>query len=126
MALKDAIAKKRENEQRTGINHRPEIDAKIDKFIAENPEVYAKLQEYTKEEMIRKRILDMVTANERRQGYSTEMREFVEQNPSLKQEVDRRLKRIPEDQRERAYARIANSVITSHSMRQGAATPQPY
>ena len=120
MSLDDALKKKRQADQKTGINHRPEIDAKIDNFIAENPEVYQKLQEYTKEELVRKRILDMVNDNERRQGYSAEMREYADQHPEIKTEIDRRLKRLPEDQRERAYARVANNVISQHSIRKGA------
>jgi len=120
MPLKEAIAKKKEGEN-TGINHRPEVDAKIDKFIAENPDVWNKLMSQPKEDIARKRILDMVTANERRAGYSAEMREYVEQNPDIQREVNRRISKLPEDQRQRAYSRIANSVISQHSMRQGAA-----
>jgi len=121
MALNEAIAKKKASEQKTGINHHPEVDAKIDKFIAENPETYDKLQVYTKEELIRKRILDMVNANERQQGYSKEMREYIEQNPEIKKDVERRIARLPEAQREGAFTRIAKTVIAAHSMRQGAA-----
>jgi len=121
MALNEAIAKKKASEQKTGINHHPEVDAKIDKFIAENPETYEKFQQYTKEELIRKRILDIVNDNERRQGYSAETREFLEKNPDIKQEVERRLSKMPEDKRARAYSRVANTVISQHSIRQGAA-----
>jgi hypothetical protein len=98
MALNDALRKKRQEEQKNGINHHPEIDAKIDRFIKDNPEVYAKINDYTKEELVRKRILDIVNDNERRQHYGAEVREYVENNPSIKQEVERRLKRIPEEQ----------------------------
>ena len=121
MSLEDALKKKRQTEQKAGINHRPEIDAKIDTFIAENPEVYQKLQEYTKEDLVRKRILDMVNANERREGYSAEMRHYVEQNPEIKRDVERRISKLPESQREGAFTRIAKTVIAAHSMRQATA-----
>jgi len=125
MGLNEAIAKKKAADQKTGINHRPEVDAKIDKFIAEYPETVAKLNAYTKEELIRKRILDMVNDNERRQGYSSEMRQHVEQNPEIKKEVERRLNKMPEDQRQRAYQRVAQGVIAQHSMRQNQGTAAP-
>jgi uncharacterized membrane protein YheB (UPF0754 family) len=125
MALNEALRKKRQEEQKAGINHHPEIDAKIDQFIKENPEVYDKINAYTKEELVRKRILDIVNDNQRRQGYSAEVREYVENNPTVKQEVERRLKRIPEEQRETAFVRIARNVIANIGMRQAPAF-QPY
>jgi len=122
MGLNEAIAKKKAAEQKTGINHRPEVDAKIDKFIAENPETYEKLQAYSKEELIRKRILDMVNENERRQGYSAEAREYVDQNPAVKDEVMRRVNRLPEAQREGAFTRHATTLYNAHKLTQAAAT----
>ena len=126
MGLEQAIAKKKAADQKTGINHHPEIDAKIDKFIAENPETYQKIKAYTHEELVRKRMLDMADENERRQGYSSEMRQHVEQNPEIKKEVERRLNKMPEDQRARAYTRVAQGVIAQHSMRQNQGAAPAY
>lgn len=122
MALKDAIAKKRQQENESGIRHNPEIDAKIDKFIGENPELYSKISAYTHDELVRKRMYDIMRNNEQRQGYREEVRQYVEENPTIKQEVERRMKRIPEAQREGAFTRIARGVIASAGMRQGQAT----
>ena len=66
-----------------------------------------------------------VNDNQRRQGYSAEVREYVENNPAVKQEVERRLKRIPEEQRETAFVRVARNVIANIGMRQAPAS-QPY
>ena len=128
MALKDAIAKKRQQEAESGIRHNPEIDTKIDKFIQENPELHAKISAYSHDELVRKRIYDIMRTNEQRQGYREDVRQYVEANPEVKQEVERRLKRIPEAQREGAFTRIARSAIAAIGMRQGqtAAAPQPY
>jgi hypothetical protein len=122
MALKDALNKKKQGEQKSGINHNPEVDAKIDRFIAENPDLYTKIASYTHEELVRKRMLDIMNTNERREGYREEVRAFVEQNPEIKQEVERRMKRIPEAQREGAFVRIARNVAANFGMRQ---TQQP-
>jgi hypothetical protein len=122
MALRDALNKKKQEEQKSGINHNPEVDARIDKFIADNPEVYAKIAAYTHEELVRKRVLAIMNTNERREGYREEVRAFVEQNPEIKQEVERRMKRIPEDQRESAFVRVARNVAANFGMRQ---TQQP-
>ena len=122
MPIKDAIEKKKAGEQRTGINHRPEVDAKIDNFIAENPETYAKFKSYSHEELVRKRILDIVNDNERRDKYSAEAREYVEQNPAVKEEVLRRVNRLPEAQRQGAFTRHATTLYNAHKLTQAAAT----
>jgi hypothetical protein len=128
MALKDAIAKKRQQETETGIRHNPEIDAKIDAFIKENPDIHTKISAYTHEELVRKRMYDIMRTNEQRQGYRGEVRKYAEENPTIKQEVERRMNRIPEAQREGAFTRIARGVIATVGMRQGqtAGAGNPY
>ncbi len=128
MALKDAIAKKKQQDGEAGIRHNPEIDAKIDAFIKENPELFARISGYSHDELVRKRMYDIMRTNEQRQGYREEVRKYVEENPNIKQEVERRMQRIPEAQREGAFTRIARGVIATVGMRQGqtASAGNPY
>ena len=133
MGLDEAIAKKKAAEQqkagkqqtageeRRGIKHNEVADAKVAKFKAENPTVVARYKEYTKDELIDKHMLIMAEANERRFNYSAETREYLEKNPDMQQEVQRRLDKMPEAQRARAYQSTADRVIAQYSRRQ--ATP---
>ena len=56
-SLKEAIAAKKAASQEPTLRRNPEIDAKLDRFIAENPDLREYYEKLSKDELIRKLML---------------------------------------------------------------------
>ena len=86
-SLKQALADKKAEQEPT-LRRNPEIDAKLDRFIAENPdlrEYYAKL---SKEDLIRKLMLGKMQRAEYANGRNAEIKAWVEEHPEIKERVE--------------------------------------
>jgi hypothetical protein len=116
MALKNALANKggKDNEPRFN----PEVDAKITQFIKDNPKLYDYYAEQSKEQLIRKLMLGKMQRNEYVQSQHNEVREFLDQNPEIKEKVEERLRRMSPNRRERAFMTVARDEMMQHTMRQ--------
>jgi hypothetical protein len=75
----------------------PEVDAKIDSYIQENPKHWAFIQGMTRDRLERSLVLNEVQKLDRR----------INANPEMKQAFDTLVKNVPEDQREQVTAQIA-------------------
>ena len=62
-SLKQAVADKQAQEQPT-LRKNPEIDAKLDKFIAENPKLLEYYSALSKDDLIRKQMLGKMQRSE--------------------------------------------------------------
>ena len=86
MPLAKQIAEKKAQENTPRVN--PEIDAKINRFIQENPDLYGYYQELSKEQLIRKLMLGKMQRSETTQRRNQEIAAWVEEHPEIKAKVE--------------------------------------
>ena len=106
-SLKQAVAERKAQEPT--LRRNPEIDAKLDRYIQENP----KLREYydglSKEDLIRKLMLGKMQRSEYSNGRNQEIKAWVEEHPDIKAKIEARLRNVPEQNRERAFINAAKT-----------------
>ena len=85
MPLSERVAqRKAQQEQQTPtLRRNPEIDAKLDRFIGENPKLREYYDALPKEELIRKLMLGKMQQREYAEGRNNEIRSWVEQHPEI-------------------------------------------
>jgi len=98
----------------------PEVEAKIDAYIKENPKHWAYLQGMPRERLERTVVLDEVRQLERQQRMREGLMKKVNASPELKQAYDTLVKNVPEDQREEVMSQIARQTqrVVSRSQTQ--------
>jgi hypothetical protein len=115
MSLKQQVAEKKAKESTIRTN--PEIDAKIDAFIKENPKLLEYYQELPKEQLIRKLILGKM----QRAGYANQRNEeiiaWVEEHPDIKAKIEARVKNVPEANRQRAFLTAAKTEAMNQTVK---------
>ena len=115
MPLKQQVADKKAQEPTIRTN--PEIDAKIDEFIKENPKLLEYYQALPKEQLIRKLILGKM----HRAGYANQRNQeiiaWVEENPEIKAKIEARVKNVPEANRQRAFITAAKSEAMNQTVK---------
>ena len=106
-SLKQAVAERKAQE--ATLRRNPEIDAKLDRYIQENP----KLREYydglSKDDLIRKLMLGKMQRSEYSNGRNQEIKAWVEEHPDIKAKIEARLRNVPEQNRERAFINAAKT-----------------
>jgi hypothetical protein len=85
----------------------PEVDAKIDAYIKENPKYWAYVQAMPRERLERSVVLNEVRQLDRQQRMREGVLHQINRNPEMKRAYDILLKDLPEDQREGVIAQIA-------------------
>jgi len=85
----------------------PEVDARIDAHIKENPKYWAYVQGLPRERLERALILTEVQKIDRQQRMRDGMMKRINADPDLKQAFDTLVKNVPEDQREAVIVQIA-------------------
>jgi hypothetical protein len=89
----------------------PKTNEKIDAWIKTNPDRFKFFDELPHERAVRKLVLNEVEKYERMQKMNNGIMQKLESDPEAKQAFDTLLKRLPEDQRERATAQLARHVF---------------
>jgi hypothetical protein len=94
----------------------PEIDAKLNEFIAKNQGLYDHYMAQDKTVLARKLML-----NRMRLSASTDMKvnalhEVVDSNPELKARVDAAMAKIPSERRDQAFRSIAQAAIADQAV----------
>jgi hypothetical protein len=84
----------------------PEVEAKIDAFIKENPKTWNYLQAMPRERLERTVVLDEVRQLERQQRMRDGLMKKINNDPKLKQAYDILVKDVPEDQREEVMTQM--------------------
>ena len=87
----------------------PEVDAKIDAHIKENPKYWAYVQAMPRERLERTVVLNEVRELDRQQRIREGVLKQINRNPELKRAYDLLVKDLPEDQREGTIAQLARS-----------------
>ena len=89
-SLKEAIAAKKAAQEPT-LRRNPEIDAKLDRFIGENPDLREYYEKLSKDELIRKLMLGKMQRSEYANGRNAEIKAWVEEHPEIKASEDRKV-----------------------------------
>ena len=114
-SLKQAIADKKAQEP--ALRRNPEIDAKLDKFIGENPKLVEYYNGLSKDDLIRKLMLGKMQKAEYSNGRNHEIKAWVEEHPEIKAKIEERLRNVPEANRERAFINAAKTEAMNQTVR---------
>ena len=114
-SLKQAVAEKKAQE--STLRRNPEIDAKLDKFIGENPKLVEYYNGLSKDELIRKLMLGKMQKAEYSNGRNEEIRAWVEEHPEIKAKIEERLRNVPAANRERAFINAAKTEAMNQTVR---------
>lgn len=115
-SLKEAIAAKKAAQEPT-LRRNPEIDAKLDRFIGENPDLREYYEKLSKDELIRKLMLGKMQRSEYANGRNAEIKAWVEEHPEIKEKIEARIRNVPEQNRERAFINAAKSEAMNQTVR---------
>ncbi len=85
----------------------PEIDARIDAYIKENPKRWAYIQTMPRDRIERALVLNEIQKIDRQQRMHEGVMRHINRNPELKQAYEILVKNVPEDQREAVMVQIA-------------------
>ncbi len=85
----------------------PQVNAKIDNYIKENPKHWAYVQSMPRDRLERALVLQEVQKNDRVEKMRAGIKRKLDQDPELKQAYSNLVKNLPEDQREQAMISIA-------------------
>jgi hypothetical protein len=97
----------------------PEVDAKIDAHIKENPKYWTYVQAMPRERLERTVVLNEVRELDRQQRMREGLMKRIDSNPALKHAYDTLVKDLPEDQKEGVIAQIARSTRRAVARTQG-------
>jgi hypothetical protein len=122
MPLKQQVAERKAQEQPT-LRRNPEIDAKLDTFIGENPKLIEYYNGHSKEELIRKLMLGKMQRSEYANGRNEEVKAWVEEHPEIKARIEERLRNVPAANRERAFINAAKTEAAKLAMRPNGVRP---
>ena len=110
MSLAEEVAK-RKTQQRADAARRadPELEARLDKFIAENPTLLEHYNAMSKEELVQRQMrtrmaqenAEMVVRRNR------ELEQWIKENPEIVAKVEARFKNVAAENRERPAINVA-------------------
>lgn len=114
-SLRQEVAAKKAQEPT--LRRNPEIDAKLDQFIEQNPILRDYYQALSKDDLIRKLMYAKMQKAEYTNGRNQEIRTWVEENPEIKARVEERIRNVPAANRERAFINAARTEAVRETMR---------
>jgi hypothetical protein len=124
MPQNERVAQRRGQETATPtLRKNPEIDAKLDRFIAENPKLREYYDALPKEDLIRKLMLGKMQQREYAEGRNNEIRSWVEEHPEVKQRVEESIRHVPEQNRARAFINAAKREAMNLTVRGNGVRP---
>ncbi len=98
----------------------PQVNAKIDDYIKENPKHWAYIQSMPRDRLERALVLQEVQKNDRVAKMRAGIMRKLDQDPELKAAYANLVKNLPEDQREQAMINIAARTMRDIAPRQAA------
>jgi hypothetical protein len=99
------------------LRRNPEIDAKLDRFIAENTKLHEYYDALPKQELIRKLMLGKMQQRDYAEGRNNEIRSWVEEHPEIKAKVEESIRNVPEVNRARAFINAAKREAMNQTVR---------
>ena len=100
-------AKPQEQGEQPTYAENPEINQKIDEFIAKNPKLFEYYNSMPKDRLVRTAMLQQMNQQERKLRFENAVQRKLDQNPELKQAYQTIVKNLPEDQQPKAMVRAA-------------------
>ena len=97
----------------------PEVDAKIDSYIKENPKYWNFIQAMPRDRLERTVVLNEVRQLDRQQRMREGTMKRINASPELKQAYETLVKNVPQDQREEVMTQIARQTQRAVSRSQG-------
>ena len=122
-SLKQAVADKKAQEPT--LRRNPEIDAKLDKFIQENPKLIEYYQGLSKDDLIRKQMLGKMQRSDYTNGRNEEIKAWVEEHPEIKSKIEERIRNVPEASRERTFINAAKTEAMNQAVRPAGTSVRP-
>ena len=121
--LKQQVADKKAQEPT--LRRNPEIDAKLDKFIGENPKLLEYYNGLSKDELVRKLMLGKLQRSEYTTGRNEEIKAWVEEHPEVKTRIEERIRNVPAANRERAFINAAKTEAMNQAVRSAGPSVRP-
>lgn len=87
----------------------PQVDAKIDAYIKENPKYWTYVQGMPRERLERTVVLNEVREVDRQQRIRDGVMKKIEANPGLKRAYETLVKDLPDDQKDNVIAQLART-----------------
>ena len=97
----------------------PEVDAKIDAYIKENPKYWTYVQAMPRERLERSVVLNEVRELDRQQRIREGVLKQINRNPEMKRAYELLVKDLPEDQKEGVIAQIGRTARRAVARVQG-------
>lgn len=97
----------------------PQVDAKIDAYIQDNPKYWAYVQAMPRERLERTVVLNEVRELGRQQRIREGIMKKIESNPALKRAYETLVKDLPEDQKDNVIAQIGRTTRRAIARVQG-------
>lgn len=118
MSFAEKIAKKLA-EQRVAASGQaaPELEAKLDQFIRDNPRLHERLTAMSKEELVRRLMSEKIGRGETVVRRNRELERWVGENPEIVAKVEQRLKNLAGDNRQRATVKLSETETLRQSVR---------
>lgn len=86
----------------------PEVDAKIDAYIKENPKYWEYIQAMPRDRLERSLVLNEVQKLDRQQRIRDGLMKEINRNPEMKQAYETLLKGVPENMRDMVMTQVAS------------------
>lgn len=121
MSLREQLAKLKEQERETAARRaNPELEARLEKFIADNPELRDHYAAMGGKEVVRRMMLARMARAETSERRQRELQQWVKENPDIPAKVDERVKAtVP-----RIRSRAAVSAVQTQAANQGVRGPR--
>jgi hypothetical protein len=121
MSLKENVEKKLAAKRSQGPKRNPEIDAMIDRYIKEHPDRIEYLKTETKDQLVRRAVLRdalKYDASQRQRLQENEaVGKFLKENPDIAQDIEKRISRVPDAQKEQARIRLGRREATKSALK---------
>ena len=104
--------------QQPQFKENPQVNAKIDDYIKNNPKFWDYVQSMTPERMARALVLTEIQKEDRTQKMEKSILRKLDENPEMKQSIQNMVKNMPEEQREKAMISIARQTMRATAPKQ--------
>ena len=120
MSLEKNVNQKSEAIKSMGPKRNPEIDPLIDQYIKDNPQRIAFLKTESKEHLIRRVVVGDAIKNAEKTKRQTQESEavgaFLKKNPDIAQDIEKRITRVPEQEKQMARVRLGRKAATNTAL----------
>ena len=103
----------------------PEVEAKIDAYIKENPKYWTYLQQMPRDRLERTVVLNDVRQLDRQQRIRDSLMKEINNNPEMKQAYETLLKNVPEETRDLVMTQMASQAKRAVARSQRESQDQP-